>query len=203
MAAPYVMYAPVQADQTGPALAALRSDVSQYLAGKPMTQDEFTRAINAGSAVVKGIEVNAQVQFTFLPGFLNGFGASANYSRISGHASDLPGRVGRLPLFLQSKNVGTLQLFYEKYGFAARVAYSFRSSYVDTLGTSAATDQYTGYNGQLDVHASYQISKNLTVFADGTNLNDAAWRRFIGTKNQLVERERYDYSVRGGVQLHF
>ncbi|WP_420137522.1 TonB-dependent receptor [Sphingomonas sp.] len=171
--------------------------------GQDFTNVSVTRAINAGSAVVKGIEVNAQVQFTFLPGFLNGFGASANYSRISGHASDLPGRIGRVPLFLQSKNVGTLQLFYEKYGFAARVAYSFRSSYVDTLGTTAATDQYTGYNGQLDVHASYQISKQLTVFADGTNLNDAAWRRYMGVKSQLVERERYDYSIRGGIQLHF
>jgi predicted Zn-dependent peptidase len=54
MAAPYVMYAPVQADQTGPAVAALRGDVSQYLAGKPMTQDEFARAINAGTRSLSG-----------------------------------------------------------------------------------------------------------------------------------------------------
>ncbi len=54
MGAPYVLSAPVQADQTGPALAALRSDISQYLAAKPMTQDEFARAINSGTRSLSG-----------------------------------------------------------------------------------------------------------------------------------------------------
>ena len=45
--------------------------------------------------------------------------------------------------------------------------------------------------------------RQLTVFADGSNLTDAPWRRYIGNKNQLVERERYDYALRGGIQLHF
>ncbi len=171
--------------------------------GQAFTNVNVTQAVNADKAIVKGIELNAQVRLGFLPSPFDGFGVSANYSRISGHATGLPGRVGRVPLFLQSKNVGTAQLFYEKYGVAVRVAYSFRSAYVDTIGTNAATDQYTDYNGQLDVHASYQVMKQLTVFFDGTNLNDAPWRRFIGSKSFLVERERYDYSLRGGAQLHF
>lgn len=177
--------------------------VSGAFGGQSFTNVNVTQAVNAGSAIVKGIEFNAQVQFTFLPAPFDGLGVSANYTRISGHASDLPGRTGRIPLFQQSKNVGTAQLFYEKYGLALRVAYSFRSAYMDTLGASAGTDQYTDYNGQLDVHASYQLMKQVTIFADGTNLNDAAWRRYIGIKSSLVERERYDYLLRGGVQLHF
>jgi TonB-dependent receptor len=171
--------------------------------GQNFTNVSLTRGVNADDAVIKGIELNAQAQFTFLPGFLSGFGASANYSHISGHATGLPGRTGRVPLFLQSKNVGTAQLYYEKYGLALRVAYSFRSAYVDAIGANPATDQYTGYNGQLDVHASYQVTPQLTVFADGSNLNDAAWRRYLGTKPFLIERERYDYAIRAGAQLHF
>jgi len=171
--------------------------------GQNFTGVSLTRGVNADSATIKGIELNAQVQFTFLPGLLSGFGVSANYSHISGHAKDLPGRTGNVPLFLQSKNVGTAQLYYEKYGLALRVAYSFRSAYVDTIGASAATDQFTGYNGQLDVHASYQVTPQLTVFADGTNLNDAPWRRYLGTRPFLIERERYDASFRAGAQLHF
>lgn len=54
MAAPYVLSAPVQADKTGPAVAALRADVSEYLAAKPMTQDEFARAINSGIRSLSG-----------------------------------------------------------------------------------------------------------------------------------------------------
>ena len=171
--------------------------------GQAFTGVSVTQAVNADEATVKGIEINAQVQFTFLPAPFDGFGVSANYTRIGGHASGLPARAGNIPLFLQSKNVGTAQLFFEKYGFAARIAYSFRSAYADTLGASSLTDQYSGYNGQLDVHASYQIMPQVTIFADGTNLNDAPWRRYLGTKAFLIERERYDFSLRGGVQLHF
>ncbi|MEH3104163.1 MAG: pitrilysin family protein [Sphingomonas phyllosphaerae] len=53
-AAPYIMYAPVQADQTGPSVAALRADVTQFLTSKPMTQEEFARAINAGTRSLSG-----------------------------------------------------------------------------------------------------------------------------------------------------
>jgi hypothetical protein len=45
--------------------------------------------------------------------------------------------------------------------------------------------------------------KQATVFFDATNLTDAPWRRYIGTPSQLVERERYSYLLRGGVQVHF
>jgi TonB-dependent receptor len=163
----------------------------------------ITQPINAKDETVKGIELNAQTQFTFLPGFLSGFGVSANYTHVSGHASAPGVRAGDIPLFFQSKNIGTAQLFFEKYGFTARIAYSYRSKYLDTLTGSADTDEYTDSNGQLDVHASYQVTRNVTVFADGTNLTDAPWRRFVGNKSQLVERERYSFSLRGGAQVHF
>jgi TonB-dependent receptor len=171
-------------------------------AGQTFATANVVTPLNADKAIVKGIEFNAQTRFTFLPAPFDGFGVSANYTHISGHG-EASFRSGNFPLFFQSKNIGTAQLFFEKYGFAARVAYSYRSKYLDALGATAATDQYTDNNGQLDVHASYQIIPQATVFIDGTNLNDAAWRRFIEVKSQLIERERYDYAVRGGVQVHF
>ncbi|MEH3046353.1 MAG: pitrilysin family protein [Sphingomonas adhaesiva] len=53
-AAPYVVSAPVQADQTGPSLTALRSGIADYLTTKPMTQAEFDRAVNAGTRSLSG-----------------------------------------------------------------------------------------------------------------------------------------------------
>ena len=170
-----------------------------------VTYDEadVSQPINADSEELKGIEVNGQVQFTFLPAPFDGFGLSANYTYVDGHATAPQFRPGEIPLFFQSHDVATLQLFYEKYGFAARVAYSYRSAYLDTLGSDPMTDEYTDANGQLDVHASYQITPQVTIFGDGTNLTDAPWRRYIGSPNQLVERERYSFMLRGGVQVHF
>lgn len=170
-----------------------------------VTYDEadVSQPINADSEELKGIEVNGQVQFTFLPAPFDGFGLSANYTYVDGHATAPDFRPGEIPLFFQSHDVATAQLFYEKYGFAARVAYSYRSAYLDTLGSDPASDEYTDANGQLDVHVSYQLTPQVTVFGDGTNLTDAPWRRYIGTPGQLVERERYSFMLRGGVQVHF
>ncbi len=176
-------------------------------AGQSLTNASVSTPLNIGKAKVYGIEVNLQTRFTFLPSPLDGFGVSANYTRIWGNGNGTvlgaTSRIGDIPLFLQSKHVGTAQVFYEKYGFAVRAAYSYRSAYLDTLGATAAQDQYTDRNGQLDVNASYQVTPELTFFANATNLTDAPWRRYIGTKAQLVERERYDLSVRWGAQLHF
>lgn len=159
---------------------------------------------NIGSSFVSGIEVNVQKRFTQLPAPFDGLGISANYTHIAGHAKGYSERAGNLPLMNQSHDVGTAQLFYEKSGVAIRVAYTYRSAYLDALGTSAALDEYTDDNGQLDAHASYEVTRNVTIFADGTNLTNAPWRRFMGaSKAQLIEREQYDMMLRGGVQVHF
>jgi TonB-dependent receptor len=159
--------------------------------------------VNADSETITGVEFNAQTQFTTLPGFWSGFGLSANYAHIWGHAKAPGIRDGNIPLGFQSRDVGNIQLFYEKYGVAARLAFNYRSAYLDTLGTDAATDQYTDGNGQLDFHISYQVIPQVTVFGDAINLTDAPWRRYIGSKPLLVERERYGRQFRAGVQVHF
>ena len=53
-AAPYVLSAPVQADQTGPSLASARDDVLAYLGKEPMSQLEFDRAVNGGINALPG-----------------------------------------------------------------------------------------------------------------------------------------------------
>ncbi len=53
-AAPYILSAPVQADQTGPSIAALRSDIGAFLGKEPMTQAEFDRAINGAIRSLSG-----------------------------------------------------------------------------------------------------------------------------------------------------
>ena len=162
---------------------------------------------NIDQEYLQGVETNATVRATFLPAPFDGLGVSANYAHITGHAegtiAGATARTGSIPLFLQSRDIGSAQLFYEKYGAAVRVAYSYRSPYLDTLGASAASDQYTDSNGQLDVNLSYQVKPQLTFFGQLLNLTDTPWRRYIGSKNQLVEREHYGFSVRWGAQLHF
>ncbi len=53
-AAPYMINAPVQADQTGPSIAALRGDVTAFLSTQPMTKPEFDRAITGAIRALPG-----------------------------------------------------------------------------------------------------------------------------------------------------
>jgi predicted Zn-dependent peptidase len=53
-AAPYLITAPVQADKTGLSLAAARDNVTGFLGKEPMTQTEFSRAINGAVNALPG-----------------------------------------------------------------------------------------------------------------------------------------------------
>ena len=53
-AAPYVLSAPVQADRTGAAIAALREDVTAFLSTQPMTPTEFDRAVTGAIRALPG-----------------------------------------------------------------------------------------------------------------------------------------------------
>ncbi|HEX8056622.1 MAG TPA: TonB-dependent receptor [Novosphingobium sp.] len=172
-------------------------------AGLAYPTADVSQPLNADKERVSGVEFNLQYQFSALPGFLGGFGLSANYSHVWGDAKAPDIRTGKIPLMFQSKDVGNVALFYEKYGLAARLAFNYRSAYLDLLGGSTAEDEYTDGNGQLDLHVSYQVLPQVTVFGDAINLTNAPWRRYIGQKDLLVEREQYGAQLRGGVQMHF
>lgn len=158
---------------------------------------------NAESGKAYGVELNVQSQFTFLPEPFDGLGIAGNIAYIESEANGLAGRTDAVPLFGQARWVGTIQLFYEKEGLAARLAYSYRSKILDSVGATAATDIYWDNTGTLDARVSYAFSDSAAVYVEGSNLTDEPWRTFIGVKNQLGENERYGRQFRAGVQLAF
>lgn len=171
--------------------------------GVAFTNALVTQPLNARSAELYGVEANLQTQLQFLPSPLDGLGVSGNFTYTDGLASGVPNRADKVPNFLQSKYTGTAQIFYEKYGLTARLAYTYRSKYLDTLGGSKATDQYTDENNSLDARIGFSPVKAYTIFAEASNLLDSPWRRFQAVKTQLIENERYRQSYRVGVQLAF
>jgi len=174
--------------------------------GVAMTGAAVSLPLNASKATVTGLELNAQSQLAFLPGALDGFGVGVNLALIDSSIKGVPGRLDNLPLVQQSKTVGTAQLFYEKHGLTARVAYSYRSKFLYTLGADANSDVYWDKHGQVDARIAYAIgnkARSATVFLEGSNLNDEPWRTFVGQPHHLGENERYGRTFRTGVQLSF
>jgi len=171
--------------------------------GVALTGAAVTTPLNANKATVLGVEFNAQAQLSFLPDALNGFGVGVNLALIDSTLKGVPGRLDSLPLAQQSKTVATAQLFYEKYGFSARVAYSYRSKFLYTLGADRNSDVWWDDHGQLDARAAYAFGKTASVFIEASNLNDEPWRTFVGNDHQLGENERYGRTFRTGIQLSF
>lgn len=158
---------------------------------------------NVGSGDINGLEIGVNKFFDSLPAPFDGLGIQANYTYIDSKA-DIPlntqpvggdtvagaapldtdrSAYGQLPIDQLSKNAFNLIGMYEKDGFSARLAYSWRSKYLiawggngfdpdfnDGLGGKARIPVYNDDYGQLDASVSYTFLDNYTVTAEATNL---------------------------------
>lgn len=173
-------------------------------AGQALVDAEVTRPVNASSATVQGLEFNAQYEFNFLPSPFDGLSAGASLTFVESEAEGIPGRAGEgLPLANQSDEVISAHVSYEKYGFSARVAYTYRSEYLLEPGEDAYTDVFVNDFHQWDARVSYAITQHATVFLEGSNLNDEPYRLYQGVRARLDESERYGWNARTGLQLRF
>lgn len=161
---------------------------------------------NGDKGTLTGVELSLQKPFTFLPSPLDGFGINANLTLTQ---SDLkvPGRTMKTPLVGQADTIASVQLYYEKYGISARLAYSYHSAYLDTDGglnvadPTGLSDGYFGKLSTIDARIGYRITDNVEIFAEGTNLTDAEDYYFFATPDRFREAEKYGRSLRAGVTL--
>ncbi|NZA26881.1 TonB-dependent receptor [Luteimonas sp. SJ-92] len=172
--------------------------------GLELTNAEVGTWTNAERATVSGVEFNAQYELGFLPSPFDGFSVGANLTFVDSEAEGLPERTDKVPLLNQSDRVASAQLSYEKYGFSARLAYSYRSAaMLEVHEEDPEGDIYSDSLKQWDLRLGYAVNPRWTVFLEGSNLNDAAMRTYVGRRNRLGEREIYGWSARAGVQYSF
>jgi TonB-dependent receptor len=156
---------------------------------------EFTRSQpdNGVGGKVKGLELAAQVPFTFLPGAFNGFGMIANVTLLD--VSDVQVVQGgpKVPVAGVSDTSYTIGGYYEKAGFGLRASYTYRSGYVESQASNFGDGSYYDAYGQLDISASYDISDNISVVAEGVNVAD----NVQSTHNDIgVLRQTFDFGRR-------
>jgi TonB-dependent receptor len=180
------------------------TEESGVFAGQDLEDAEVTRPVNADSAIVRGLELNAQTELQFLPSPLDGFSVGASLTFVKSKAKGIPGRPGEtLPLANQSNRVASAFLAFEKYGLTARLAYTYRSAYLLEPGEDASTDLYVDRFHQWDAKIAYEVTPYASVFVEGSNLNDAPYRAYQSVRRHLDEYERYGYSAKAGVAVKF
>jgi TonB-dependent receptor len=165
--------------------------------GDPLVIWDITAPSNANRTQIHGFEFSVQHLFGD-----SGFGLQANWSIPSGGATWNPVAIGSqfaLPGLSRSYNfVG----FFERWGFQTRVAYAHRGAFLAGLNQPDQSQEpiYTAAYGQLDMSASYDISRHLSVFFDAINLTSASQRQYGRYTEQFISASegfaRYQVGVR-------
>lgn len=168
------------------------------------TVAQVTEARNARDGHIAGIEFNWQQTFDFLPGWASGFGVFANYTLTDAEIKTSRAFAGRDTFNLpgQSDETYNAALFYEQYGFSARVSYTHRGDFLEAIdATNPGKDLYVEGRGQLDFTASYDFGNGVEVFGEAKNLTDSAGVRYYGVKERTYEYEKFGYNIFLGVRF--
>jgi TonB-dependent receptor len=188
-----------------------------------------TAPINGAKGSATGIELSFQRYFDMLPGALSGLGIQANYTYVDSktklytpvtqaycaggnnaanlnlnlNGCDTDGRTfGDLPLPQLSKNTFNLALLYDHGPWSARLAYSWRSKYLqavnvngtnggDGTDSNPASPTFGQTNvawalptwgddyGQLDGGVHFRFDSGLSIGLEAQNLNNAVSRQLM------------------------
>lgn len=166
-------------------------------------QGPVRQPANGSGGRVKGFEVAAQYAFDF------GIGFTANYT-FSDTTTDASNDFDEgLPLPGVSKHSANGQIYFEKYGFAARASYSWRSK--QFLGNFGFADGpvtrtlgiYQKPYGQLDAQVSYALTGNFEVFVEAINITRESSKVYLQFPELPFRYESGSRRIYGGVKFNF
>jgi iron complex outermembrane receptor protein len=140
---------------------------------------DVTQPINGQGAKTEGLELAARTAFTFLPGWLGGFGADVNWTRMNfsyapGNELINPLDDSVLPYPGLSKNAYNVGLWYDQGLINARIAYHWRDRYYTGGNDVSGNPNFRDETAYLDAKIQFRINKHFTVSLEGKNLTDQA-----------------------------
>jgi TonB-dependent receptor len=178
-------------------------------------------------ATVKGIELDWQTSFWYLPSFMKGLVLNVNFtilesetkypqfSRQSIAIEPRPARppftrdvivdtfrVGRMPD--QPSSITNITLGYDYKGFSIRASYLYQSDILRSLASNPENDRFTEDYYRFDLSVKQQLPYNLQVFGNFNNLNNRADRSYqssIGNYPTFIEY--YGFTMDLGVRYQF
>lgn len=151
--------------------------------------------LNGDSATIFGMEFAFQRQLDFLPGFARNFSLYLNYTYLSSSADGIRNEDGDersdLDLPNTAPNMFNGSLGYADKKISARLSANFSDSYIDEIGGNDFEDRNYDTQMFLDLNATFQINKNLSVYADLNNITNQPLRYFQGVKERTQQIEFY------------
>ncbi|OCC22916.1 TonB-dependent receptor [Croceicoccus estronivorus] len=165
--------------------------------------------INGGDGKIFGLELSYSQALTMLPAPLDGLLVQANYTYTdaTGHIpvdKDITD-LRKIGLPTTSKHTFNAVLGYEKGPISLRLAGTYRDKMLEETGDVAEEDRYADDHFQLDLSAKYRITKNIQLFYEWININNAkytAYNNYGGRRNQL-QFDEFNWTMKFGAKVNF
>ncbi len=181
---------------------------------------------NPYKATYKGIELDWQTHFWYLPSIFQGLILNVNYTRIFsetkkqqfwlGKGDLIPGswppvretividssRTTRMPD--QPAYIANITLGYDYKGFSARLSYLYQDDKVTFIDRKPVLDNFSGDYERWDLTLQQKFGKSFQIFANFSNLNNRADRNYRG--DALVNPtyiEYYGFTMDVGARYKF
>ena len=196
----------------------------QYVVdGETLTLPIVLQQTSDDTSLLTGIELTGAHKFSYLPGFLSGFGAKISYNYAD---SDFEfedslygdrGVVDENGEFVQT-NIGIVapgnvpgfskhsfsgQLYYQIGEFDASVIYKHRSDYFQPYTSNGTRLRYVGDVGVWEARASYYVTDNIRLSVEAINLADEPKSQYFFTNDNLGEMNYYGSRIFFGLRAKF
>ena len=150
-------------------------DTATYNTANANRMGVSTLKSNGSGGYIQGYEITASIPFSLFSDALNGFGfiVSGAHNKSSVKINDVDTPVPGL-----STQVINSTLYYERYGFSARVSNRYRDDFIGEVPAFDATLQLNNVSAEslVDAQIGYAIQsgnlKGLSFSLSGTNLTD-------------------------------
>ncbi|WP_339723063.1 TonB-dependent receptor [uncultured Paraglaciecola sp.] len=186
----------------------------------------YQGAVNQSDATVTGFEIAGQYFFDGLEGIWSNFGVQANYTKLDvdadspersldadgdGNPDSFEGivRIDTLNGIIgQSENFANLVGMYQDDNLEVRIAYQYRDKFLNSYETYiTGNPNVQDANFSLDASVKYQLTDNLQVSLQGTNLTDELQKSkdILNEGGETFQRSSFmfDRRFQFGVQYTF
>ena len=161
---------------------------------------EVRAPANSAGVNTQGYELSVATFFSMLPAPLNNIGMNANYTYTTADNTGIYSEISEeeLDLIDMSKNTYNFSVYYSTEEWNVKLAYNYRSSYLDAIRDSRGNPYYVDAAGFLDGKITYQPDgSKFKYYFDARNLTKQG-RDYIGGTNAGIYERRYygrDFSI--------
>jgi TonB-dependent receptor len=188
---------------------------NELLTGSNTTPDELfniATPTNTPGGPLKGIELNAQIPFNFTSGFISHFGVLANYTHVMSKINYCLSSSGGVctvtvkdDLVGLSKDTASGTLYWENDKFSIRGTINYRGPFIRGIPASPGSDLVGNHATTfVDASASYNLTDNVKLIVEGTNLTDEQNSLYTDSQRQdTLFQTRVGRTISAGVNVKF